>query len=203
MKPTKAILQQRLEGILEIRLCGATFYDARRYVAEKETAGEQPWTIPSDGKPVSERTLWRYIKQTDGMIAQTCREGRKKLLRRHQAQRRNLFAKCVNMGDMRAALACLDSEAKLCGLFDDELNRMVEKLAKELAELKANGDPAKTTPADASRSDDAPQPGDDHPDPAAEQSRTPDGVPGPDAGRLADGVAQGLLTDDDLPPLFG
>jgi hypothetical protein len=109
------------------------------------------------------------------------------------------------MGDMRAALACLDSEAKLCGLFDDELNRIVEKLAKELAELKANvnGTTPKTTPADASGSDDAPQSGTAHPDPAAEQSRSPDDVPGPDAGRLADGVAQGLLTDDDLPPLFG
>src|SRR5579885_249780 len=123
MKPTKATLQKRLEEILEIRLCGATFFDARRYVAEKEAAAEEPWTIPEGGRPVSERTLWRYIEQTDKMIAQTCRESRKRLLRRHLAQRRNLFAKCVNMGDMRAALACLDSEAKLTGLFDAEVTQ--------------------------------------------------------------------------------
>lgn len=51
---------------------------------------------PHGGKPVSEITLWRYIQQTEKMIAQTCREGRKRLMRRHQVMRRNLFAKCVN-----------------------------------------------------------------------------------------------------------
>jgi hypothetical protein len=148
-------LQQRPEEILEIRLCGATFYDVRRDVAENETAGEAPWTIPLDGRPVSERTLWRYIKQTDGMIAQTCREGRKKPLQRRPAQLRNLLAKCVNMGDMRAALACLDSEAKLCGKFEEEVNRIVERLQKEIAELKAssgNGVPPGTTDTDTSGS---------------------------------------------------
>jgi hypothetical protein len=164
MKPTKATLQQRLDEILAIRLDGATFFDVRRYVAEQEAEGKEPWTIALGGKHVSERTLWRYIEKTDRMIAQTCREGRKRLLRRHLAQRRALYAKCVNMGDMRAALACLDSEAKLAGLFDDEVNRLIEQLQKEIAELKStngNRSTAKTPDSDASRVDSAPSPGTD------------------------------------------
>lgn len=117
MKPTKATLQKRLEEILELRLSGATFFDARRYLAEKEAASEEPWSIPDGGRPVSERTLWRYFQQTDRMIAESCRESRKRLLRWHRAKRNRLFSRCVEQADYRAALACLADEAKLLGLY--------------------------------------------------------------------------------------
>jgi hypothetical protein len=125
--------------------------DLRRYAAEKEDAKEEPWTIPDGGRPVSERTLWRYIQQTDKMIAETCRESRKRLFRRHMASRRALYAKALNQGDVRAALACLDSEAKLAGLFDAELTQIIDQLQKEIAEIKqhyGNG----TTPKPAETS---------------------------------------------------
>ena len=38
-------------------------------------------------------------------------------MRRHLAQRRNLYAKAVSAGDVRTALAVLDSEAKMLRLF--------------------------------------------------------------------------------------
>ena len=57
MKPTQATIRQRVEELLSIRLEGATFVDARRYVAEKEAEGVAPWTIPEGGKPVSERIV--------------------------------------------------------------------------------------------------------------------------------------------------
>jgi hypothetical protein len=204
MKPTKATLQKRLEEILEIRLCGATFFDARRYVAEKEAASEEPWTVPEGGKPVSERTLWRYIQMTDKMIAETCREGRKRLLRRHLAQRRNLFAKCVNMGDMRAALACLQDEARLVNLYDDEVTRQIEELKKQLAEIKAhaNGNAQKTIGGDGQGSSDAETPRAADPRPAAEQPRPLHGEHGTEAGPLAKRTVDDLLADDQ-PPLFG
>jgi hypothetical protein len=117
MKPTQATIRQRIDEILSIRLDGAQFFDVRRYVAEKEAAGEPPWTIPEAGRPVSERTLWRYIERTDKLIAESCRGSRKRLLRRHLAQRRNRYAKAVSQGDIRAALAVLTDEAKLIGLY--------------------------------------------------------------------------------------
>ena len=132
MKPTQAILRQRIDEILEIRLCGATTNDCRRYVAEKEAAGEQPWTIPDGGRPVSERTLWRYIEQSEKLMAESCRESRKRLLRRHLAQRKSLFAKAVNQGDLRTALSVLRDEAELQGLYDFRL----AELEKRIVELE-------------------------------------------------------------------
>jgi hypothetical protein len=117
MKPTQATIRQRVEELLSIRLEGATFVDARRYVAEKEAEGVAPWTIPEGGKPVSERTLWRYLQQTDKLIAESCRESRKRLFRRHLAQRRHLYAAAYQQGDIKTALSVLKDEAELRGLY--------------------------------------------------------------------------------------
>jgi hypothetical protein len=117
MKPTQAIIRQRVEEILAIRLDGAQFYDVRQYVAEKEAAGEPPWTIPEGGRPLSERSLWRYIEKTNKLLEESLREGRKESLRRHVAQRRHLYAKAVSQGDVRAALSVLRDEAELRGLY--------------------------------------------------------------------------------------
>jgi hypothetical protein len=165
-KPTKEQIRQRIEEILRIRLDGAEIWDTREYVREKEQEPGSPWELLEGQKPLSDSQLWRYMARADKLISESCRASRKKLLRRHLAQRRNLFAKSVSQGDMRAALACLDSEAKLCGLFDDEINRMLEQLQKEIAEIKAatngNRSPTQATDADAGRvdSDSAPGTGD-------------------------------------------
>jgi hypothetical protein len=42
---------------------------------------------------------------------------RKKLLRRHLAQRRTLYARAVNNGELRTALAVARDEAELLGLY--------------------------------------------------------------------------------------
>lgn len=164
-KASKATVARRIEEVLQIRLDGAEGFQILQYVAEKQAAGEEPWTIPDGGKPLAERTVWWYVAKADEVVKESyCKEaGRKRLLRLHKARRRNLYAKAVSMGDVRAALACLDSEAKLCGLFEFELGRMVEQLAKELAELKAmygNSNAPKTCDAAASRGDGPPPTGD-------------------------------------------
>jgi len=116
-KSTKATVAQRIEEVLRIRLDGAEFWDVREYAREKEAEPGTAWELPPDGKPLSDSQLWRYISQADRMIAESCRASRKKLLRRHLAQRRNLYAKAVSQGDTRAALAVLSDEAKLLGLY--------------------------------------------------------------------------------------
>jgi len=137
MKPTQATIRQRVEELLAIRLDGAQFVDVRQYVAEKEAAGEPPWSIPEGGKPVSERTLWRYLARTDQLIAESCREGGKKLLRRHVAQRKNLFAKAVSQGDVRAALSVLKDEAELRGLYPAKGVEVTGKDGAPLVTLEA------------------------------------------------------------------
>lgn len=116
-KATKAIIARRVEEVLRIRLDGAEFWDVREYAREKEQEAGSAWELPKGGKPLSDGQLWRYIGMADKMIAESCRASRKKLLRRHLAQRRNLYAKAISQGDVRAALAVLQDEAKLTGLY--------------------------------------------------------------------------------------
>ena len=84
---------------------------------------------------MSDGTLCAHIAKADELQAVSCRASRKKLTRRHLAQRRNLYAKAVSQGDVRAALAVLDSEAKLLDLYpkpEDALRREIEDLKREL-----------------------------------------------------------------------
>jgi hypothetical protein len=118
MKATRAQVQARVEEVLAIRLDGAEFWNVREYAREQEQTPGSAWELKDGAKPLSDGQLWRYIGMADKLIAESCRSSRKKLLRRHLAKRRNLFAKALSAGDYRAALAAAESEAKLQGLFD-------------------------------------------------------------------------------------
>src|SRR5262245_47978162 len=139
MKATKETIRKRVEEVHAIRLDGAQFVDIRQYAAEKCAAGEPPWATEKDSPPLSDRTLWRYVQASDRLIAESCREGHRRRLRRHLAQRRNLYAKAVSQGDTRAALACLRDEAELLGLYEFEFARQLEDLRRQLEEVKRNG----------------------------------------------------------------
>jgi hypothetical protein len=117
MKATKAQTQARVEEVLRIRLDGAEVWDLREYVREKELEPGSVWELPPGGKPLSDNQLWRYLAKADQFIAESCRASRKKLLRCHLAQRRNLYAKAVSSGDYRTALALLRDEAELQGIY--------------------------------------------------------------------------------------
>jgi hypothetical protein len=116
-KATKAQILLRVEEVLRIRLDGAEFWDVREYTREKEKEAGSAWELPEGGKPLSDPTLWRYIRQADKMIADSCRSSRKKLIRNHLAQRRNLYAKAVAAGDYRTALSIKRDEAELLGIY--------------------------------------------------------------------------------------
>ncbi len=118
MKATKAQVQARVEEVLAIRLDGAEFWHVREYAREKEREEGSAWHLDDGAKPLSDGQLWRYVGMADKLIAQSCRASRQKLLRRHLAQRRNIFGKAMSAGDYRAALAAAESEARLEGLFD-------------------------------------------------------------------------------------
>ena len=55
------------------------------------------------------------------------RERRRQSLVKHLARRDDLYAKAVNAGDLRTALAIADSEAKLRRLFPAEKHRLKVK----------------------------------------------------------------------------
>src|SRR5262249_5447322 len=116
MKATKATVQRRGGEGLRIRVGGAAVLDGREcepreYAREKEQEPGSAWELKGGAKPLSDGQLWRYIGRADKMIAESCRASRKRLMRRHLAQRRNLYAKSVLAGDYRTALAVLRDEA--------------------------------------------------------------------------------------------
>jgi hypothetical protein len=85
-------------------LLGAEFLDIRQHASEQEWA-------------VSDRQLYRYIALGDQILAETLDQDRDRLVRRHVAQRRALYARAVAVSDYRTALAVLKDEAELLKLY--------------------------------------------------------------------------------------
>jgi len=106
MKSTKAVVAQRVNEVLKLRLGGAEFLDIREYAA----APEQAWGV-------SDTQLWRYIREADALCKEHFDAKAEHLLTRHLLQRRTLYAHAMGAGDFRTALAVLQDEAKLEGLY--------------------------------------------------------------------------------------
>ena len=132
---TKAVTARRVEEILRIRLDGAEFWDVREYAREMEQTAGSIWELAPDAKPLSDGQLRRYVARADKLVVESCRAHRKKLIRKHAAQRRNLYAKAVSAGDFRAALAALDSEAKLLDLYPAAKHEVTGKGGSRLLEI--------------------------------------------------------------------
>lgn len=115
MKSTKAEILKRVEAILEIRLAGAEFADIRKYAAE-------------NGWNVSDSQLWRYIRKTDELLAQSLERDREKLFNRHIAQRFALYARAMSVSDYRTALAVLKDQAELQALYPARTHQIKQDL---------------------------------------------------------------------------
>jgi hypothetical protein len=118
VKATKALVEARTAELVRIVLDGALWpLDICEYVREKQAEVGSCWHVGEGEKLLSYSQIRRYAVKAEKIIGESTRIGRKRLLRRHLAQRRSLYAKAVSQGDIRAALACVDSEAKLLDLF--------------------------------------------------------------------------------------
>lgn len=112
-----ALAARRVDDVLRLILDGAQYWDLRQYVAEKESEADSCWFKQQDRESISERQLRRYMSQANQLIQGSQERSRKKLMRRHLAQRRSLYARAVTTGELRTALSCLEDEAKLIGLY--------------------------------------------------------------------------------------
>jgi hypothetical protein len=117
-KASKATVLLRVTEVYRIRLAGAKLLDVQEYVREQEQTDGSAWKLADGDKPLSEAQICVYIKRADDAIAASTKESRKRSLVKNLARREDLYAKAVNAGDIRTALAVADSEAKLRGLFD-------------------------------------------------------------------------------------
>jgi hypothetical protein len=116
-KADKALVARRVEEVLRIRLDGAEWWDIREYVREKEAEPGSAWHLEDGATPLSDSQIRRYQQRADALLERSHERSRKKLLRRHLAKRRHLYAKATLAGDVRAALACLRDECELLGLY--------------------------------------------------------------------------------------
>jgi hypothetical protein len=89
----------------------------REFVREKEAEAGSNWFVAEGATPLSDGQIRRYQTTADKLMLASHERSRKKLFRRHSAQRRNLYARAVTTGDLQTALACLRDEAKLLGLY--------------------------------------------------------------------------------------
>jgi hypothetical protein len=104
MKSTQTTVRQRVEEVLSLRLLGAEFQDIRQH------ASQQQWNV-------TDRQLWRYIHAGDDFLARTLEKDRQKLVNRHIAQRRALYARAAAVSDYRTCLAILRDEGELLNLY--------------------------------------------------------------------------------------
>jgi hypothetical protein len=132
MKATRAIVQQRVEELLRIRLGGAGFWRIREYVRHQEAEKGSPFHLAEGHKPLSDSQLWRYLARAERLIAESCHASRQKLLAQHLAQRQKLFQRAVEKDDQKTALAILDSTAHLAGIWDAEVREALDRLRREI-----------------------------------------------------------------------
>jgi hypothetical protein len=106
MKSSKAEVIKRVEEVFKLRLGGAEFADILQYAS----APEQNWQV-------SPRQIWNYIAAADRLVKERFDAKAEHLLARHLLQRRQLYAHAMGAGDFRTALAVLQDEARLEGLY--------------------------------------------------------------------------------------
>jgi hypothetical protein len=106
MRSTKAEVAKRVLEVFKLRLGGAEFADLREFA----DAPEQAWGV-------SDTQLRRYIAASDALCKEHFDAEADHLLNRHLLQRRTLYAHAMGAGDFRTALAVLQDEAKLEGLY--------------------------------------------------------------------------------------
>jgi len=139
VKADTAEAAKRVEEILRIRLDGAQFHDVVQFSADS-------------GWGIEERQIRKYIARADELLVERLEKKRKPVIARHIAQRQALFARAVNAADLRTALAILDSECKLRGLFPEagmkDLLKLVASQEDRLRKMEGNTDDAagRTTP---------------------------------------------------------
>jgi hypothetical protein len=180
MKATNATVIQRVEEVLKIRLLGAEFHDIREYAVEKQ------WNV-------SDTQLRRYIEKSDELLLDYIEKRRDRLMARHLAQRRALYARAMETGDLRTALAVVKDEAELQALYDTEADSRLTALEQAMRELRlrekgngsgaaqaAGGTGSGNPPADPDRPSD--------PGSAAPRSEPGNGIGGDDPGPVAGGV---------------
>jgi hypothetical protein len=114
---SEALTERRVGELLRIRLDGAEWWDICEFVREKEQEAGSAWHLADGESPLSHSQIRRLLAKADAEVQASHVRSRRKLVRSHLAQRRNMYAKAMLAGDIRTALACKKDEAEMLGLY--------------------------------------------------------------------------------------
>jgi hypothetical protein len=128
-KADTAEVAKRVDEVLRIRLDGAQRHDILQYASE-------------NGWGLTDRQVGEYIRRADNLLVERRDTKRKRVIALHIARREALYARAVNSGDHRAALAILDSQAKIQGLYlsERELRELTAAQRERLRQLESQPD---------------------------------------------------------------
>jgi hypothetical protein len=126
-KASKTTVILRITEIWRVRLEGAAYLDIAEYIGEASQKAGSPWHLEPGEKPLSRRSIETYIQRVDMLIAESTKASRKRSLVKHLARREHLYAKAVNAGDIRTALAVLHDEAELRDLYPPQRKQLTGK----------------------------------------------------------------------------
>jgi hypothetical protein len=104
IRASKTVTTVRVEEILQLRLLGAEFVDIRKH-------------SQANGWNLADRSLHYLIAKSDKLLQQTLEKDRTKIINRHIAMRRALYARAVAVSDYGTASRILRDEAELLGLY--------------------------------------------------------------------------------------
>jgi hypothetical protein len=118
----REVMAERVRCITTALLEGVSpDLDLVAWIREREADPASPFFVGvGDGsRPLSYAMCRRLVVRANDLIAKAAEGDREHLLAQHLAKRRRLYERAVQRGDVRAALAVLDSEANLLGLFPE------------------------------------------------------------------------------------
>lgn len=103
-KTIQTKVRNRVEDVLKIILLGGEIHDLREWALENK------WRV-CDG------TLYRYQAKALDLCRERIEKDHDKLFARHLMQRRTLYARAMEVADLRTALAVVKDEAELQGMY--------------------------------------------------------------------------------------
>lgn len=158
-------LEQRIDQLLRIVLDGAVDHDIREYVREMTSSTKPEDTAVWGNQPLTYSQIRRYMVQVIAKRNEIANlyQPHQEALAENIAIRRSLFAKALQQGDTRTALACINSEADFRGINPtqqklDALQAMIEALEERLKHAGQSNREAEETDPGSPGNRDAPEP---------------------------------------------
>ena len=163
-KADKALVARRVDDLLHVLLDGARWWDVLEFVRAREKEQASAWFVADGDNPLSDSQIRRYQQAANKQIDESFERSRKKNIRQHVAQVRNLFARAVTTGDLRTALACRRDLGEMMGLYppkklasttadgqDVEPIKIIQVVKPVTEEERRDASDSTTTPDDTAR----------------------------------------------------